>query len=72
MPKYKSATRNISGQAVGVYPGHFDKHFVENTRKRGPSMKYIAVFSPKINPKLHLTQRWTQSWRFFPKSGQFF
>ena len=27
--------------------GHFDKHFVKNTRKKGPAGKNFGVFSPR-------------------------
>ena len=27
--------------------GHFNKHFVKNTRKRGPAGKHFGVFSPR-------------------------
>ena len=29
--------------------GHFDKGFVKNTRKRGPTGKHFAVFSPRYS-----------------------
>ena len=34
MPEWRCATRYFSGQG-DVELGHFDKHFVKNTRKRG-------------------------------------
>ena len=37
---------NVS-DAKFVELGHFDKHFVKNTRKRGPSGKHFGVFSPR-------------------------
>ena len=48
---------NRKGREGFVELGQFDKHFVKKTRKRGIE---------------HLTQRWTQSGSFFPKSGHFF
>ena len=35
------------GGFVGI--GHFDKHFVENTRKRGPARKHFEIFSPRFS-----------------------
>ena len=29
--------------------GHFDEHFVKNTRKRGPAGKYFVAFSPRYS-----------------------
>ena len=69
MPECRYATRNFSGQGRGVGEwgrfvelGHFDKGFVKNTRKRGPTGKHFGIFSPrysqnyilngKFNPKM--------------------
>ena len=74
MPGYRYATRNISEQVGqvegerergggGVELRNFDKHFVKNTRKRGPTGKQFGNFSPrysqnyilngKFNPKMN-------------------
>ena len=29
--------------------GHFDKHFVKSTRKRGPTKKHFGSFSPRYS-----------------------
>ena len=56
--------------------GHFDKHFVKNTKKRVPQGNILKPFlldTPKtIFSTENLTQRWTQSGSFFSKSGYFF
>ena len=47
MPGCRCATRNTSLQGGWgfVEPGYFDKHFVKNTRKRGPARKHFENFS---------------------------
>ena len=52
-----------------VVLGNFCKHFVKNTRKKGPVANNLGVFSPRY-PKTtfwmeNLTQRWTQSGHLF-------
>ena len=46
MPEYRWATRNFSGQGKWgfVKLGHIDKHFVKNTRKRGPGGKHSVNY----------------------------
>ena len=56
--------------------GHFVKHFVKNTTKRGPTGKHFEVFFPrysrnyiligKFNPKMDTIRV------FFPNSGHVF
>ena len=41
---YIRATRNLSGHGRFVEFGHFDKHFVKNTRKKGPAGKILEFF----------------------------
>ena len=38
---------------VAVELGHFDEHFVKNTRKRGPTGKYFEVFSSRYSLSLN-------------------
>ena len=57
--------------------GHFDKHFIKNTRKRGPTRKHFLEIFLLGTLKTtfwieNLTQRWTQSGPFFPKSEHIF
>ena len=57
--------------------GHFDKHFIKNTRKRGPTRKhFLEIFLLGTRKTTfwieNLTQRWTQSGPFFPKSEHIF
>ena len=55
--------------------GHFDKHFLKNTKK-GPAGNYPWVFSAYTLKSIlwmqNLTQRWTQSGPVIPKSRHFF
>ena len=55
---------------------HFNKHFVKNTRKKdsqGNILEFFLVDATKtIFWMENVTQGWTQSGRFFPKSGHFF
>ena len=37
----------FQGRGGFVEPGHFDKHFVKNTRKKDPAEKNFGVFSPR-------------------------
>ena len=39
-------TENFQGRGGSIELGHFDKHFVKNTRKKGPTGKHFGVFSP--------------------------
>ena len=49
--------------------GHFDKHFVKNTGKKGPAGKNFVDFlqdAVKATFQMkNLIQRWTQSGPFF-------
>ena len=56
----------FQGRGVLVKLGHFYKHFVKNTRKKGPTGKNLGVFSSRYS------QRWTQLGHFFTKPGHFF
>ena len=52
---------------------HFDKHIVKNSLKKDPLEKHFEAFSPRYSLNYilmeNLTQRWTQSGPFCPKSG---
>ena len=56
---------------------HFNKHFVKNRKKRGPTGKNFGDFSPRYFKTAiwmeNVTQRWTQSGLLFfkKKSGHF-
>ena len=66
----------FQGRGSFVELGHFDKHFVKNTRKKGSAGKSFGLFSPrycqnhisneKFNPKMDTINT------FFPKLGHFF
>ena len=43
----KSEILQGRGDLVGL--GHFYKHFVKNTRKKGPAGKHLGVFSPRYS-----------------------
>ena len=76
MNECRCATRNFSGHWSFVELGHFDKHFVKNTRKKGPAWKIWEFFLLDTLKTIfwteNLTQRWMQSGFFFPKWGHFF
>ena len=61
---------------VFVELGHFNKHFIKNTRNRGPAgniLKFFLLDTLKTTFSMkNLPQRWTQPGPFFPKSGHFF
>ena len=80
MPKCRCANRNFSEQGEGwefVELGHFDKHFVKNTRWRGPAGKHFEVFSlrcslncilnEKFNPMMDLMRAF-----FYQNQGTIF
>ena len=49
--------------------GHFDKHFIKNTKKEHPAGKYFGLFCPRYSLKLYF------EWKpgpFFPNSEHFF
>ena len=54
--------------------GHFDKHFVKNTRKGGPAGKFFFFLDTlKTTSSMEkITQRWIQSGLFFQNQGTFF
>ena len=56
--------------------GHFDKHFLENTCKKGPLGKivefFLLDFVKPISRVKNLTQRWIQLGPFSSKLGHFF
>ena len=56
--------------------GHFDKHFVKNTRKKalqGNILEFFLLDTLKTTFWIeNLTERWTQWGPFFPKAGHFF
>ena len=64
------------GGRAFVERGHFDKHFVKNTRKRGPQGNILESFLLDTLKTTfwmkNLIQRWTQSGPSFPKSRHFF
>ena len=49
MPGCRCPIRHFSGQGGSgfIELGHFDEHFVKNTRKRGPAGKHFGSFSPR-------------------------
>ena len=53
--------------------GHFDKHFVKNTRKKVPPEKILEFFLLDTLKTTFWMENWTQRWKqsgpFFPKSG---
>ena len=53
--------------------GHFDKHFVKNTRKKVPLEKILEFFLLDTLKTTFWMENWTQRWKqsgpFFPKSG---
>ena len=51
MPECKCETRKFSGQGGGrfVELGHFDKDFVEKTKKEAPQGNILEVFSPRCS-----------------------
>ena len=65
----------LSNALLFVTLEHLYKHFVKNTRKKGPAGKLLQIFLLDILKTAfwmgHLTQRWTQSGPFFPKSRHF-
>ena len=54
--------------------GHFDEHFVKNTRKRGPTGKYFEVFSSRYTLSLNgkFKQMMDTIGPLFPKSRHLF
>ena len=70
---FRCATRNISGQ--GRFRGTRGKK-AKNKKKKAPHGKILDFFLLDTLKNIfwmeNLTQIWTQSRPFFPKSGQFF
>ena len=66
----------FQGRVGFVELAHFSKHFVKNTRKKGPAGKNLELFlqnTVKTTFRIkNLTQRWIQSGPFFAKLGHFF
>ena len=63
------------GRGSFVELGHFDKHFVKNTRKKSPTRKHFGVLSPTLKITFwmeNLTLRWIQPGLFFRNQGTFF
>ena len=60
----------------GMKLGHFNKHFVKNTRKmasQGNILEFFLLVTLETTFWMeNLIQRWTQSGFLFPKSGHFF
>ena len=56
--------------------GHFNKHFVKNTRKKDPAGQSFVVSSPSYSQNYILSgkfnKRMDKSESFFPKSGHVF
>ena len=53
--------------------GHFDKHLVKKSRKKGLAGKFFLLDTLKTTFWIvHLTYGWTQSGSFFLKLGHFF
>ena len=61
-----------AGGSNVVELGHFDKHFVKNTRKKGLQSSIFEFFLLDTLKNIfwmgNLTQRWIKSGPFFPKS----
>ena len=49
MREYVLRMLNMIEYAGIVELVHFDKHFVKNTRKRGPAGKHFGVFYPRYS-----------------------
>ena len=50
MPECQYATRIFQHSGCFIELGHFDKHFVKNTRKKRPHTgKHFGVFSPRYS-----------------------
>ena len=66
----------FQGRGGFVKLGHFDKHFVKNLIKKGPTGKISEFFlldTLKTTFSMaNLTQEWLQSRPFLAKSGLFF
>ena len=72
-----SVLQKDMGEGGCVEHGHFDKHFIKNTRNRSPQQSILEFFLQGTLRTTfwmeNLTQRWTQSaGPFFPKSGYLF
>ena len=63
----------FQGRGGFVELGHFDKHFVKNTRKKVPLEKILEFFLLDTLKTTFWMENWTQRWKqsgpFFPKSG---
>ena len=61
---------------VFVELGHFNKHFIKNTRNRGPAgniLKFFLLDTLKTTFSMkNLPQRWTQPGPFLQNQGTFF
>ena len=61
---------------VFVELGHFNKHFIKNTRNRGPAGKHFEVFSPRYSQNYIFNEKFTPKMdttrAFFSKIRAFF
>ena len=51
MNECRCAARYFSGEGEGRFAelGDFNKHFVKNTRKKGPAGEHFGVFPPRYS-----------------------
>ena len=74
--KHRQHLRWRAGDKDKDFDKHFDKDFVKNIRKKclaGKHLEFFLLYTLKTLYWMeYLTQRWTQSGPFFPKSGHFF
>ena len=63
----------FQGRGGFVELGHFNKHFVKNTRKKVPPENILEFFLLDSFKTTFWMENWTQRWKqsgpFFPKSG---
>ena len=76
MPECRRTAKIFQGRESFVELGHFNKHFVKNTRIKTPAGKQFWIFLLSTLKTIfwveNLTQRWIRTGPFFPKSGQVF
>ena len=66
----------FQGREVFVEFGHFDKHFIKNTRKEGQAGKNFGIFFPRYSSNYILNGKFNKKMDtirvFFSKSGHLF
>ena len=75
--RMSAGARNFLRAGRFVKLGHFDKHFAKKWKKKGPSWEtnleiFLLDTLKTIFWTENLTQGWTKSGPFFPKSGHSF